>query len=185
MEHPPRLALPSVGRRTGSGGGLWRRVQRRPIRGCRRRRTAHVYRQHSAGRGSDWSKPRTDWSARRPEPESPNGRGFDTFRRVRAGDRTLSRAERRGSTYLDVISRARVVFAREGGRSAKSCAKRRLASCTRRRRHVFPPPAELGGSSGENKQVERRKIVRRVLMWSLLRRRMNRFHADVSRLPSR
>lgn len=167
MEHPPRLALPSVGRRIGSGGGLWRRVQRRPIRGCRRRRTAHVYRQHSAGKGSDWSKPHTDWSTRRPEPESPNGRRFDTFRRVRADDRTFGRAERRDSTYLDVLSHARVVFARESGRLAKSCAKRHLASCTHRRRHVFPPPAELGGSSGENKQVERRKIVRRVLMWRL------------------
>lgn len=68
---PPR-PHPSCKGEWEAVGVSWRRVQRRPIRGGRRRRTAHVYRQHSAGRGLPLvGAEQRNWSARRPEPESP------------------------------------------------------------------------------------------------------------------
>ena len=69
-------------RRRGSGGGLWRRVLRRPIGARLGRRTAHVYRQHSAGRGSTRLGQSTEWISQEPDLESPNGRIFKRFQHL-------------------------------------------------------------------------------------------------------
>ena len=72
-------------RRRGSGGGLWRRVLPRPIAGRRGRRTAHVYRQHSAGRAPARWEPHPDWTPQKPELESPARPRFIAFPAPREG----------------------------------------------------------------------------------------------------
>lgn len=158
MEHPPGLHYLLSEERWGC---LWRRVQHRPIAARRRRRTAHVYRQHSAGRGSARWEPRTDWI---PRPAGAGVRQGPCFHPLTTPTRGWRRLWPREVTFIDAsppaVPRPSLLCAPEPQLREIVC-QCHGGSGARRRLRVFPPAPQLSGSSGENKQVDRRKTASR------------------------
>lgn len=120
MEHPPGLHY-LLSEEKGSGGGLWRRVLHRPITARLDRRTAHVYRQHSAGRGSARSEPFSDWMSQLPEMESHNGLAFSDFQRFRRVGDVCVEAKWNNSTYSLRFCYAQAVISHTRRNFVKSC----------------------------------------------------------------
>lgn len=161
MEHPPGLHyLLSEGAGGGQRGrgGLWRRVLRGPISARLGRRTAHVYRQHSAGRGCARrdTTPGLAFQPQRSGVTTPvlflpmSASCGDILRHKPPRSETTRRISVRCSAYKRFHRWKSAILSNRVRTSSQLLGYSSV--------RVFLLAVELAGSSGENKQVDRRKI---------------------------